>query len=54
MQNLLKVALEDPDVKAKFSRAGLSTDFMPADQFQQEMEKIWNTVGLLLKENKLN
>lgn len=54
MQNLLKAALEDPDVKAKFSKAGLSTDFMPADQFQQEMEKIWNTVGLLLKENKLN
>lgn len=54
MQDLLKAALADPDVQAKFAKAGLSTDFMPADQFQQEMEKVWNTVGVLLKENNLN
>ena len=53
MQNLVKEALEDPDVKEKFAKAGMSVDYLPAAQFQKEMDQMWTTVGELLKATNL-
>lgn len=53
MQNLVKDALADPDVKAKFEKAGLTVDYLPADQFQKVMDDMWKTVGELLKASNL-
>lgn len=54
MQNLLKEALADAGVQAKFAKAGLTTDYLPADQFQSVIDKVWNIIGEVLKENNLN
>ena len=54
MQNLLKEALADPDVQAKFAKAGLTTDYLPADQFQTAVNNMWKTLGDIMKENKFN
>ena len=54
MQNLLKEALADPDVQAKFAKAGLTTDYLPADQFQTAVNDMWKTIGDIMKENKFN
>lgn len=51
MQNLIKEALADPDVQAKFAKAGLTADYLPAAEFQTAMDKIWETIGTILKEN---
>ncbi|MBO4317098.1 MAG: tripartite tricarboxylate transporter substrate binding protein [Mailhella sp.] len=53
MQNLIKEALEDPGVKEKFAKAGLTTDYLPADEFQKSMEKMWKLFGDTLRENNL-
>lgn len=52
MQNLFKQALEDPGVKAKFAKAGLTTDYLPADEFQVAMDKMWEYIGGVLRTNK--
>lgn len=54
MQNLLKEALADPDVQAKFAKAGLTTDYLPADQFQTAINDMWKIIGDIMKENKFN
>lgn len=54
MQNLLKEALADPDVQAKFAKAGLTTDYLPADQFQTAVNHMWKIIGDIMKENKFN
>lgn len=54
MQNLIKEALADPDVQAKFAKAGLSTDYLPAAEFQKVLDRSWNTIGTIMKENKFN
>ena len=54
MQNLLKEALADPDVQAKFAKAGLTADYLPADQFQTAVDNMWKTIGDIMKENKFN
>lgn len=54
MQNLLKEALADPDVQAKFAKADLTTDYLPAAEFQTVLEKMWKTIGEIMKENKFN
>ncbi len=54
MQNLLKEALSDPDVQAKFAKAGLTTDYLPADRFQTAINGMWKTIGDIMKENKFN
>ncbi len=54
MQNLLKEALADPDVQAKFAKAGLTTDYLPADQFQTAVNDRWNSIADIMKENKFN
>ena len=54
MQNLLKEALADPDVQAKFAKAGLTTDYLPADQFQTAVNDMWKIIGDIMKENKFN
>lgn len=51
MQNLLKEALADPDVKEKFNKAGLTTDYLPADEFQKVVDDVWVYIGTTLKEN---
>lgn len=53
MQNLVKEALENHDVQAKMAAAGLTCDYAPHDQFQAIMDKTWETVGGILKENNL-
>lgn len=53
MQNLIKEALADPDVQEKFKKAGLTTDYLPADEFQKVMDEIWVYIGKTLKENNL-
>lgn len=53
MQNLVKDALEDPEVKEKFAKAGLTVDYLPAAEFQKEMDQMWTTVGELLKASNL-
>lgn len=53
MQNLVKEALADEDVKAKFAKAGLSVDYLPAAEFQKEMDQMWKVVGELLSESGL-
>ncbi|HIW79189.1 MAG TPA: tripartite tricarboxylate transporter substrate binding protein [Candidatus Bilophila faecipullorum] len=54
MQNLVKEALADPDVQAKFAKAGLTTDYLPADEFQKVLNDMWAMMGTIVKENKLN
>ena len=54
MQNLIKEALADPGVQAKFAKAGLSTDYLSAKEFQQVLDKSWQTIGTIMKENKFN
>lgn len=54
MQNYMKEALADPDVQAKFAKAGLSTDYLPAKDFQQVIDKSWKTIGIIMKENSFN
>lgn len=54
MQSLIQEALADPDVQAKFAKAGLSTDFLPAGEFQKVVDDVWNIIGEVLKENNLN
>ena len=54
MQNLLKEALADPDVQAKFAKAGQTTDNLPADQFQTAVNDMWKIIGDIMKENKFN
>lgn len=54
MQNLIKEALADPDVQAKFAKAGLSTDYLPAAEFQKVLDRSWETIGTIMKENKFN
>lgn len=53
MQNLIKEALADSEVQAKFAKAGLSTDYLPAKEFQQVLERSWNTIGAILKEENI-
>lgn len=53
MQNLIKEALEDPDVKEKFAKAGLTADYLPADKFQKVMDDMWVYIGGILKQYKL-
>lgn len=53
MQNLIKDALADETVKAKFEKAGLTVDYLPAAEFQQVMDSMWKTVGDLLKVSDL-
>lgn len=54
MQNLLKEALADPDVQAKFAKADLTADYLPAAEFQTVLENMWKTIGEIMKENKFN
>ena len=54
MQNLVKEALADPDVQAKFAKAGLTADYLPADEFQKVLNDMWAMMGTIVKENKLN
>ena len=53
MQNLIKEALADPTVQAKFAKAGLTCDYLPHDEFQKVMNNMWTTVGTILKDNNL-
>lgn len=53
MQNLLKEALADTDVQEKFKKAGLTTDYLPAAEFQKVVDNIWTYIGTTLKENNL-
>ena len=41
-------------VQAKFAKAGLSTDYLSAKEFQQVLDKSWQTIGTIMKENKFN
>ena len=50
MQNLVKEALADPGVKAKFAKAGLSTDYLSAAEFQKVVDKTWEFLGETIKE----
>ena len=54
MQNLVKEALADPDVQAKFAKAGLTTDYLSADDFQKALDDMWKTIGDIMRENKFN
>ena len=54
MQNLVKEALADPDVQAKFAKAGLTTDYLSADDFQKALDNMWTTIGDIMRENKFN
>ena len=54
MQNLVKEALADPDVQAKFAKAGLTTDYLSADDFQKALDNMWKTIGDIMRENKFN
>ncbi|MDR2055349.1 MAG: tripartite tricarboxylate transporter substrate binding protein [Desulfovibrio sp.] len=49
MQNIIKEALADPSVKEKFAKAGLTTDYLPADEFQEVINKVWQDIGDMLK-----
>ncbi len=53
MQNLVKEALENPDVQAKMAAAGLTCDYAPHARVQALMDKTWKTVGDILRENHL-
>lgn len=53
MQNLVKEALESPDVQAKMAAAGLTCDYMDHVEFQKLMDNTWTTIGQILKENNL-
>lgn len=53
MQNLIKEALEDPGVQAKMAKAGLTCDYLPHDEFQKVMDRIWTAIGKVLKENNM-
>ncbi len=53
MQDLIKEALSDPQVQEKFKKAGLTTDYLPADEFQKVVDNVWNYIGQALKENNL-
>lgn len=53
MQNLIKEALADPGVQAKMAKAGLTCDYLPHDEFQKVMDRIWTTIGKVLKENNM-
>ncbi|MFR0875530.1 MAG: tripartite tricarboxylate transporter substrate-binding protein [Bilophila wadsworthia] len=54
MQNLVKEALADPDVSAKFAKAGLTTDYLSAEDFQKALDNMWKTIGDIMRENKFN
>ena len=54
MQNLVKEALADPDVQAKFAKAGLTTDYLSAEDFQKALDNMWKTIGDIMRENKFN
>lgn len=54
MQNLIKEALADPDVQAKFAKSGLTTDYLPASEFQERMEYMWGYIGGILRDHNLN
>lgn len=41
-------------MQAKFAKAGLTTDYLPADQFQTAVNDMWKTIGDIMKENKFN
>ena len=53
MQNLIKEALADPTVQAKFAKAGLTCDYLPHDEFQKVMNDTWNKIGTTLRENNM-
>lgn len=53
MQDLIKEALADPDVQEKFKKAGLTTDYLPAAEFQKVVDSLWDFIGKTLKENNL-
>ena len=38
MQNLVKEALADPDVQAKFAKVNMTTNYLPADEFGKVIE----------------
>lgn len=54
MQNLIREALADPGVQAKFAKAGLSADYLSAADFQKVLDRSWETIGTIMKENKFN
>ena len=54
MQNLVKEALADPDGSAKFAKAGLTTDYLSAEDFQKALDNMWKTIGDIMRENKFN
>ncbi len=54
MSNLLKEALADPSVQEKFTKAGLSTDYLPTEEFQTVMNDMWVYIGNSLDELGLN
>lgn len=53
VQNLMKEALADPEVQEKFAKAGLTTDYLPAAEFQKVMEDMWTYIGGIIKQHKL-
>lgn len=53
MQELIKEALASPDVQAKMATAGLTCDYAPQEEFQELMNRTWETVGTVLRENNL-
>ena len=54
LQSLIKEALSDPDVQAKFAKAGLTTDYLSAEDFQKALDNMWKTIGDIMRENKFN
>ena len=53
MQNLIKEALADPTVQAKFAKAGLTCDYLPHNEFQNVMNDVWTKIGTTIKEHNL-
>ena len=38
LQSLIKEALSDPDVQAKFAKVNMTTNYLPADEFGKVIE----------------
>ena len=41
-------------MQAKFAKAGLTTDYLSADDFQKALDNMWKTIGDIMRENKFN
>lgn len=53
MAELVEQALNDPTVQEKFKKAGLSTDYLPPQEFKKQVDTMWVFISQALEETGL-